>query len=147
MSLAPPAPTRLDQPAQQVSHTTGRQVRCDKYPTLADQYQHRRTLASASSSGSQELRILVRVDTEISTVRIIVTGYLTPINLYGLGRVILRANTLASRARIIIDLTETVQTDQHTIDAALRASAFESRARLTTPRSGIHHRLQVLPAH
>lgn len=64
-----------------------------------------KSMAAHPSSVGQKFQVLIATDTSLRTVRIIVHGRVTSVNLRGLDLVVRRAGTLAQGSTVIVDLS------------------------------------------
>jgi hypothetical protein len=95
-----------------------------------------------SNAGIRKLKILVRLDPELSSARICVRGVLTPANLYALYCIARRTNLLQPGMLITVDLTGAFARAEAL--AELRGSAAAGRLPSTVDPTRTPCRLAVL---
>lgn len=94
------------------------------------------------SAGRQKLRVLVTADPDLDSVRIIVHGCVSPVNIHGLDLVVRRAANLAPRTDVTLDLGHAQAWDS--VNGDLEAASFTTRLAAAMP-AGTGIRLKVIP--
>ncbi len=82
-------------------------------------------MAVHPSATRQKLKVLVRADPDVNSIRIIVHGCVSPVNVHGLDLVVRRAASLAPATDVTLDLGEAEAWDS--IQEDLEAASFMSR--------------------
>ncbi|WDF31856.1 hypothetical protein PTW37_08070 [Arthrobacter agilis] len=101
-------------------------------------------MAQHPSSIGQKLQVLITADTELRSVRIIVHGRMTSVNLHGLDLVVRRAGALAPGSDVVLDLSgaqawESIRDDVSTTAFVVRLA--------TTMGACAPLNLRVVPPH
>ncbi|MFJ6281368.1 hypothetical protein [Arthrobacter subterraneus] len=102
----------------------------------------KRAMAMHPSASHRKLKILVSADRDLNTVRILVHGCVTPLNLHGLDMVVRRAAALSPGTNVDLDLSEAQAPESLRED--LHASSITARlaSMMATPAE-VH--LYVIP--
>lgn len=100
-----------------------------------------RAMAMHPSASGRKLDVLVSADSDLNTVRVIVHGCMSPVNLHALDLVVRRAAALSPDVNVILDLSgaqvsESLRTD-------LQASSIAARL-LSTLAPYVRARLRVI---
>lgn len=94
------------------------------------------------SASHRRLNILVSTDTDLASVRILVHGCVSPVNLHALDLVIRRAAALSPGTRVVLDLSDAQARDSLRPELCPTAIITRLAGTMSAPAGT---RLQVLP--